>query len=162
MIESKYLQDNMQNIQKLMNIPTLKHFEIKSLGKLLKLSKIREYEDGEVIIKEGEINMTKVTIPKHLKSETKIWIKKILNAYEFELHHVKILIQAAEQWDRITEARERVAKEGAYFTDFRGQPRSHPGIADERNGRVVFARLIRELNLSEGPGENRPPSLKYK
>jgi len=54
MIESKYLQDNMQNIQKLMNIPTLKHFEIKSLGKLLKLSKIREYEDGEIIIQEGD------------------------------------------------------------------------------------------------------------
>jgi len=53
MIESKRLQDNMQNIQKLMNIPTLKHFEIKSLGKLLKLSKIREYEDGEIIIQEG-------------------------------------------------------------------------------------------------------------
>jgi len=54
MIESKYLQDNMQNIQKLMNIQTLKHFEIKSLAKLLRLSKIREYEDGEIIIKEGE------------------------------------------------------------------------------------------------------------
>ncbi|OQW99516.1 MAG: hypothetical protein BWK74_02035 [Desulfobacteraceae bacterium A6] len=54
MIESKYLQDNMQNIQKLMNIQTLKHFEIKSLAKLLRLSKIREYEDGEIIITEGE------------------------------------------------------------------------------------------------------------
>ncbi len=54
MIESKYLQDNMQNIQKLMNIPTLKHFEIQSLAKLLRLSKIREYEDGEQIIVEGE------------------------------------------------------------------------------------------------------------
>lgn len=54
MIESKHLQDNMQNIQKLMNIPTLKHFEIKSLGKLLKLSKIREYGDGETIIQEGD------------------------------------------------------------------------------------------------------------
>ncbi|MBU1570335.1 MAG: cyclic nucleotide-binding domain-containing protein [Proteobacteria bacterium] len=53
MIESKHLQDNMQNIQKLMNVPTLKHFEIKSLGKLLKLSKIREYADGENIIQEG-------------------------------------------------------------------------------------------------------------
>lgn len=44
----------MQNIQKLMNIPTLKHFEIRSLAKLLKLSRIREYEDGEIIISEGD------------------------------------------------------------------------------------------------------------
>ncbi len=54
MIESKYLKDNIENIQKLMSIPALKHFETKSLGKLLKLSKIREYEDGEAIIREGD------------------------------------------------------------------------------------------------------------
>ncbi len=54
MIESKYLKDNMQNIQKLMEIPALKHFEIKSLSKLLRLSKIREYNDGEAIIREGD------------------------------------------------------------------------------------------------------------
>ncbi len=54
MIESKYLKDNMQNIQKLMEIPALMHFEIKSLSKLLRLSKIREYNNGEAIIKEGD------------------------------------------------------------------------------------------------------------
>ncbi len=54
MIESKYLKDNMQNIQRLMDIPALKHFEIKNLAKLLRLSKIREYKDNEVIIKEGD------------------------------------------------------------------------------------------------------------
>jgi CRP/FNR family transcriptional regulator, cyclic AMP receptor protein len=54
MIESKYLKDNMENIKRLMDIPALKHFEIKSLGKLLRLSKIREYNDGEEIIKEGD------------------------------------------------------------------------------------------------------------
>lgn len=54
MIESKYLKDNMQNIQRLLDIPALKHFEIKNLAKLLRLSKIREYNDGESIIKEGD------------------------------------------------------------------------------------------------------------
>jgi CRP/FNR family cyclic AMP-dependent transcriptional regulator len=56
MIESKYLKDNIQNIQRLMNIPALKHFETRNLSKLLKLSKIREYEDGEEIIGEGEVD----------------------------------------------------------------------------------------------------------
>ncbi|MBT3312076.1 MAG: cyclic nucleotide-binding domain-containing protein [Desulfobacterales bacterium] len=56
MIESKYLKDNLQNIQKLMNIPALKNFETKSLSKLLKLSKIREYSDGENIIREGDLD----------------------------------------------------------------------------------------------------------
>ena len=54
MIETRYLKDNIENIQKLMGISALKNFETKSLGKLLRLSKIREYEDGELIIKEGD------------------------------------------------------------------------------------------------------------
>jgi CRP/FNR family transcriptional regulator, cyclic AMP receptor protein len=54
MLESKYLKDDIQNIQKLMAIPALRNFETKNLGKLLRLSKIRQYEDGEPIITEGE------------------------------------------------------------------------------------------------------------
>jgi len=56
MLESKYLKDNIQNIQRLMSIPALKTFETRSLSKILRLSKIREYEDGEAIIKEGDID----------------------------------------------------------------------------------------------------------
>jgi CRP-like cAMP-binding protein len=53
MLESKYLKENIQNIQKLMTIPALKNFETRSLSRLLRLSKIRQYEHGECIIKEG-------------------------------------------------------------------------------------------------------------
>ena len=56
MLESKYLKENIENIQKLMTIPALKNFETKSLGKLLRLSKIRQYEYGELIIKEGDLD----------------------------------------------------------------------------------------------------------
>ena len=54
MLESKYLKDNIQNIQKLLSIPPLKKFETESLGQLVRLSKVREYEPGEIIIEEGE------------------------------------------------------------------------------------------------------------
>jgi CRP-like cAMP-binding protein len=56
MLESKYLKDNIENIQKLLAIPALKNFETKSLQKLLRLSKIREYQDGEQIITEGDLD----------------------------------------------------------------------------------------------------------
>ena len=56
MIESKYLKENIENIQKLLTIPALRNFETRSLGKLLRLSKIRQYEDGELIIKEGDLD----------------------------------------------------------------------------------------------------------
>jgi CRP-like cAMP-binding protein len=56
MIESKYLKENIENIQRLMSIQALKHFETRNLGKLLRLSKIRQYKDGELIIQEGDLD----------------------------------------------------------------------------------------------------------
>ena len=56
MIESKYLKENIENIQRLMSIQALKHFETRNLGKVLRLSKIRQYEDGEQIIQEGDMD----------------------------------------------------------------------------------------------------------
>ncbi len=56
MLESKFLKENIENIQRLMSIQALKHFETRNLGKLLRLSKIRQYEDGEQIIQEGDMD----------------------------------------------------------------------------------------------------------
>jgi CRP-like cAMP-binding protein len=53
MLESKYLKEDIRNIQKLMMIPALKNFETNNLSKLLRLSKIRQYDSNEVIIEEG-------------------------------------------------------------------------------------------------------------
>ena len=53
MLESKYLKANHENVQKLMEIPMLKDFETWHIKDLLTQSKIRKYEDGEEIIKEG-------------------------------------------------------------------------------------------------------------
>ena len=56
MHESKYLKDTIQNIQQLFAIPALRDFETKNLGQMIRLSKIRQYEDGELIIKEGDLD----------------------------------------------------------------------------------------------------------
>ncbi len=56
MIESKYLKENLEKIQKLMTNQALKNFETRSLGKLLRLSKVRQYEDGERVIQEGALD----------------------------------------------------------------------------------------------------------
>jgi len=53
MIESKYLKDNIQNIQKLMSLTPLRKFETDKLRQLIRLAKMREYEPGETIIEEG-------------------------------------------------------------------------------------------------------------
>ena len=53
MIESDYLKDNINFIQKLKQMPTLDAFSEKDLKGLLQLSKIRKYQLGELIIEEG-------------------------------------------------------------------------------------------------------------
>jgi CRP/FNR family cyclic AMP-dependent transcriptional regulator len=54
MLESKYLKATVENVQTLMEIPMLKDFEPWNIRDLLTQSKIRKYEDGEEIIKEGD------------------------------------------------------------------------------------------------------------
>lgn len=54
MIESDYLKESEELIQKLRGIPTLKSFDEKDLKGVLNLSKIRKYEPEELIIKEGQ------------------------------------------------------------------------------------------------------------
>jgi len=53
MQETKFLKDNIQNLQKLMALAPLKDFENSDLRRLLRLSKIREFEHNEQIIEEG-------------------------------------------------------------------------------------------------------------
>ncbi len=54
MKESKYLKANEDNLRKLIAIPVLKEFDTKDLEELLKVSRIRQYEPKELIIKEGD------------------------------------------------------------------------------------------------------------
>ena len=54
MQETRYLKDSIENIQRLLTIPALRNFETSNLSRLLRLSKIREYENGEQIIREGD------------------------------------------------------------------------------------------------------------
>ena len=56
MIESEYLKDNLEIIQKLKKMPTLELFDDKSIQGALQLSKIRTYEPAEQILKEGSFD----------------------------------------------------------------------------------------------------------
>ena len=53
LIESEYLKDNLAILEKIRRIPTLSSFSKKDLKGVLELSKIRKYEQSEIIIEEG-------------------------------------------------------------------------------------------------------------
>jgi len=100
--------------------------------------------------------------PHHLSAATRRWFESVLNDYQLEAHHVRLLTLACESWDRTCQAREILDREGLTYLDRFGCPRSRPEIAVERDSRIAFARLVRELDLdTEAPPEaSRPPALR--
>lgn len=99
--------------------------------------------------------------PKHLRPDTAAWWASVAGEYALEAHHLRILTLAAESWDRGQEAREAIAKHGPVYVDRFEQPRARPEIAIERDSRIAFARLVRELALDLDPPDEpgRPPRL---
>lgn len=100
--------------------------------------------------------------PVHLRPETAAWWRTVLEDFDLEEHHLRLLRLACECWDRGQEAREALAQHGTTYTDRFGQPRARPEVAIERDARISFARLIRELALDvDGPADPdaRPPAI---
>ncbi len=98
--------------------------------------------------------------PKHLKPATQEWFASVMRDYELQEHHIRLLTLAGEAWDRGQAAREAVEEHGLTFLDRFKAPHARPEIAIERDARIGFARLLRELCLDiDPPAENRPPAL---
>ena len=98
--------------------------------------------------------------PKHLKPATAEWFAVVMRDYSLEDHHIRLLTLAGEAWDRGQEAREAIAEHGLTFTDRFKAPHARPEIAIERDARIAFARLLRELCLDiDPPAESARPRL---
>ena len=99
--------------------------------------------------------------PKHLRPATQKWWRGVVESFDLEPHHIHLVTLAGEALDRGQQAREQLAVDGPYFFTRFGEPRSHPAIAVERDARIAFARLLRELDLDvEPPREPKhPPAL---
>ncbi|MBN2559397.1 MAG: hypothetical protein JXQ75_00505 [Phycisphaerae bacterium] len=102
--------------------------------------------------------------PKHLRAATRRWWQSVVDEYDLEPHHIQLLTLAAEAWDRCGEAREALAEHGTIYADRFGQPRSRPEVSIERDSRIAFARLVRELALdvNEPAEDSRPPGIRDK
>jgi P27 family predicted phage terminase small subunit len=101
--------------------------------------------------------------PPHLSKDAQKWWKSVVSEYDLEPHHLRLLQSAAEAWDRMQQARAAIDAHGAVtFIGANSEPKAHPAIAIERDARIGFARLVRELDLDAGsPGDrSRPPTLR--
>jgi P27 family predicted phage terminase small subunit len=105
---------------------------------------------------------SRIIAPAHLQPATAAWWRSVQRDYVLEPHHQKLLTLAAESWDRCTQAREAIAKDGLTVSTKDGGVKAHPAVGIERDSRLAFARLIRELDLDvDTPVETRrPPALR--
>jgi P27 family predicted phage terminase small subunit len=101
------------------------------------------------------------TPPLHLQPATKRWWKSIVETFDLESHHLRLLQAACESWDRMQAARAVLDEKGVTYQNRFGDPCARPEVAIERDAKVSFARLVRELNLDSAPGPDgpRPPAL---
>ena len=99
--------------------------------------------------------------PSHLSKEAAAWWRTVTRDYDLEPHHLHLLQAACEAWDRMQQAREAVGKEGIVFRAGNGDLKTNPAVTIEKDARIAFARLVRELDLdAEGPADARPPALR--
>jgi phage terminase small subunit len=87
----------------------------------------------------------------------------VIEEYELVAHHILLVTAAGEAWDRREQAREAIKEHGITYTDRFGDPRPRPEISIERDSRLAFARLIRELDLDTDPPvqeRSRPAPLR--
>jgi phage terminase small subunit len=102
------------------------------------------------------------TAPAHLASPTRAWWRAVVEAYALEPHHLRLLQLAGESWDRCQQARAVLDREGLTY-DNAGRPATRPEIAIERDSRLAFARIVRELDLDTdglATERTRPPSIR--
>jgi phage terminase small subunit len=104
---------------------------------------------------------TTITPPKHLKSETQKWFASVVEEYELEPHHVKLLTLAAESWDRAQAARMALEQHGLTYIDRFNAPPKRPEVSIAEASTIAFARLTRELDLDCGSPAttSQPPAL---
>jgi len=103
------------------------------------------------------LKRTTIKPPNHLRPETKKWFSCVLEEYELEAHHIKLLTLCCESWDRATMAREAIAEHGLTYTDRFGSPRKRPEVSVAESATIAFARLTRELDLDCGSPTTLPP-----
>ncbi|OAN70521.1 hypothetical protein A8B83_13660 [Rhodobacteraceae bacterium EhC02] len=100
--------------------------------------------------------------PSHLTPETAAWWRSVQEDYAIEPHHAKLLVLACEAFDRCQQARALIDAHGPVVVTSDGGMKAHPAIAIERDARLAFARLLRELDLDTEPAAERarPPALR--
>lgn len=83
------------------------------------------------------------TPPDHLSPSAREWFDTIIKQCHTEEHYRRLILLAAQSWDKAGQARQILEKEGIVYHDRFGAPRPHPAVAIERDAQMNFLRLVR-------------------
>jgi phage terminase small subunit len=97
--------------------------------------------------------------PQHLAPATRKWWSSVVAEFELQPHHLRLLTLACQAWDRGEQARAELEKlRTLVYVDEHKSWRPLPQVAIERDARIAFARLLRELGLDlAAPDDSRIP-----
>lgn len=82
-----------------------------------------------------------------------VW-RRLVSAYAFEEHELAVLETACRQADDVAALEVLIANDGLTVAGSAGQPRLNPAVAEARQGRIAFAKLLGALAL---PAEDGKP-----
>jgi P27 family predicted phage terminase small subunit len=94
--------------------------------------------------------------PKKLSREAKAWWGKIVSEWDLDDPALLLLESALEAFDRMREAQQMIAEDGAVIEDRFGQKKAHPATLIERDSKGTLLRTLRALNLDIEPLNDRP------
>jgi hypothetical protein len=95
----------------------------------------------------------------HLRPATRAWVAAVKAEWTLDEHHERLLQLAAEAWDRAEQARKAIDTFGLTYEDRFGAPRTRPEVAVERDARLGFAKLLKDLDL-DAPAPLSPVALR--
>jgi phage terminase small subunit len=96
--------------------------------------------------------------PKGLASTGKKFWKKVLSEYELpDTHDLERLAMGAKCLDELADAENRIKADGRFTVNRYGATVEHPACKMIRDSRMLFIKIVRELNLDIPVPESRPP-----
>lgn len=100
--------------------------------------------------------------PQGLTARSRSLWRNVIEDFELNDAEQELLRAACQMLDRADEAADIVRRDGITTVDRFGAARTHPAVDVERASRVLFARLVAQLNIKLPDGQPSPSAGRSK
>ncbi len=83
--------------------------------------------------------------PEHLGDNAASWLRETCDRCDLIEEEIRLLPLAAESLDRNEQARQAIDEHGMTYEDRFGNPKTRPEVAIERDSKLAYARIIKQL-----------------